>query len=62
MADLQQNEAGAIVLLNDEGELDKQTNEAFMYIDSAGELQLSAQTVQIKNVSGTTLAKLAAIL
>jgi len=61
MADLQTNDNGEIVLIDNNGNVDTQDANSFVFFDTSGKLQLSSNTIKIKNVAGTTLAELAAI-
>ena len=61
MADLQTNDNGEIVLIDNDGNVDTQDANSFVFFDSSGKLQLSSNTIKIKNAAGTTLAELAAI-
>jgi hypothetical protein len=61
MADLQTNDNGEIVLIDDNGNVDTQDAISFVYFDTSGKLQLSSNTIKLKNVAGTTIAELAAV-
>ncbi len=61
MADLQTNDNGEIVLIDDNGNVNTRETNAFVFFDTSGKLQLSSNTIKIKNTAGTTLAELAAI-
>lgn len=60
MADLQAID-GEIFLIDNDGNVDKQEQNSFVYFDTQGRLKVSPNTIKIKNVAGATLAELAAV-